>query len=53
MHKFRQACAADVKQFCPNVKPGGGRILQCLEEHFKEVSDGCYQMLEKQAGRKK
>jgi hypothetical protein len=47
MQKFRQACEADVKQFCSNVTPGGGRILQCLEEHAKEVSSQCSQILEK------
>lgn len=53
MHRFRKACEVDVKQFCPNVKPGGGRILQCLDEHSKEVSDSCYDMLEKRAERRK
>jgi hypothetical protein len=53
MQKFRQACEADIKQFCQNVKPGGGRIIQCLENHSKEVSDGCYGVLEKRGERKK
>jgi hypothetical protein len=52
MQKFRQACEGDVKQFCPNIKPGGGRIVQCLEEHAKEVSDSCNQMLEKRGQRR-
>ena len=51
MQKFRQACEADVKRFCPNVKPGGGRIVQCLDEHAKEVSSTCAQMLEKREQR--
>ena len=52
MQKFRQACDADVKQFCPNGKPGGGRILQCLDEHSKEVSGNCQSMLEKRGQRR-
>jgi cysteine rich repeat protein len=52
MHKMREACEADIKQFCSNVKPGGGRIVQCLEQHQKEVSQGCNQLLEKHESRK-
>lgn len=51
MHKMREACEADIKQFCSNVKPGGGRIVQCLEQHQKEVSQGCNQLLEKKESR--
>ncbi len=53
MQHMRQACAADVKKFCAQVKPGGGRILECLEDHSKEVSDECYGLLEKRAERQK
>jgi cysteine rich repeat protein len=49
MPHMRQACAADVKKFCAQVKPGGGRIVECLEEHSKDVSDDCYDLLEKRA----
>ena len=45
MQHFRIACAGDVKQFCPDVHPGGGNVLQCLEENYKEVSEPCYQAL--------
>lgn len=45
MQHFRTACAADVKQFCPDIQPGGGNVLQCLEENYKEVSENCYQAL--------
>src|SRR5450755_1089878 len=37
----RAACASDVQKLCPNVSPGGGRILTCLKQHKDEVSDGC------------
>jgi hypothetical protein len=49
MQHMRQACAADVKKFCAQVKPGGGRIVECLDEHSKDVSDECYDLLEKRA----
>jgi hypothetical protein len=51
MQKFRQACEADIKQFCGNIQPGGGRIIQCLESHAKEVSETCHETLEKRGQR--
>lgn len=52
MHKMREACGTDIKQFCSDVKPGGGRIEQCLEQHQKEVSQNCNKLLEKHESRK-
>ncbi len=40
------ACHADIRRFCPDVKPGGGET-QCLQHHAQELSDGCYGMLPK------
>ena len=34
-------CAADVEKFCKDVKPGEGRILNCLKEHEKDLSPAC------------
>lgn len=52
MRKMREACGTDIKQFCSNIKPGGGRIEQCLEQHQTEVSQNCNQLLEKHKSRK-
>lgn len=41
------ACEADTKRFCSMVRPGGGQIIQCLQEHAQDVSDRCYQTLPK------
>ena len=41
MEKAREACAPDIQKLCPDVKPGGGRIIQCLRSHATEVSDPC------------
>jgi hypothetical protein len=41
------ACQADIKHFCPDVRPGGGQPLQCLQQHAQELADGCYGMLPK------
>jgi len=34
-------CAADVKKFCKDAKPGGGRIMQCMKQHEAELSQAC------------
>ena len=42
-------CATDVKSLCAGVKPGGGRILACLQSHVAagELSVGCSTILSK------
>jgi Cysteine rich repeat len=37
----RQACQADVQKFCGDVKPGGGRIRDCMAEHKDDLSQAC------------
>lgn len=44
---YRLACVDDVKRVCVMVQPGDGRMLQCLQEHEQELSEGCYQSLPK------
>jgi hypothetical protein len=44
---YRLTCADDVKRVCLTVQPGEGRILQCLQAHEQELSEGCYQSLPK------
>ena len=36
-----KVCKADVKQFCADVKPGGGRIETCMKSHLSDISDPC------------
>jgi len=35
------ACKQDVHTLCPNVQPGGGRIVACLKSHAEQVSPDC------------
>lgn len=41
------ACQADIRRFCPDVRPGSEHTVQCLQQHARDVSDGCYRMLPK------
>ncbi len=38
---FAQVCSKDVEKFCAKVKPGEGRISQCLEQHEAQLSPAC------------
>lgn len=46
-NRLTAACQVDMKRFCSAVKPGGGHVLKCLQEHAQELSDVCYQTLPK------
>jgi hypothetical protein len=37
----RQACSADIKQLCAEVKPGESRLKACIKEHFGQLSATC------------
>jgi len=39
--KGQGPCAEDAAKFCKDVKPGEGRVLACLKEHEKELSQAC------------
>ena len=39
------ACRADAAKLCKDVKPGGGRVLQCLKQHESELSAPCRERL--------
>jgi hypothetical protein len=34
-------CSDDLEKYCSAVRPGGGRLLQCLENNEKKLSDRC------------
>lgn len=38
---LREACKADYDRFCSKVRPGGGRILQCLQDHVGDLTPAC------------
>jgi hypothetical protein len=45
--QLKLVCQADIRRFCPDLRPGGGQMLQCLQQHAQELSDGCYATLPK------
>jgi hypothetical protein len=49
----KRPCADDVEKFCKDVKPGGGRIVKCLEAHQSDLSDACKKRLESGGARMK
>jgi len=34
-------CADDIEKYCKEIKPGGGRLLNCLKAHEKKLSASC------------
>ena len=39
--KLRMACGEDLQRFCVGVQRGGGRLIQCLSSHPRELSEAC------------
>ncbi|MEM6621541.1 MAG: cysteine rich repeat-containing protein [Pseudomonadota bacterium] len=35
------ACGEDIAEFCGDIAPGGGRVLQCLKANGETISVGC------------
>jgi hypothetical protein len=40
-HEGHAACKDDVARFCSNIKPGEGRIINCLKERENELTPQC------------
>lgn len=43
--KLDAACSSDQRDFCANVSPGEGRILECLKRHKAKLSRECHLVL--------
>lgn len=41
IEKFGRSCQADRARLCAGIRPGGGRLLQCLGGHQGELSPSC------------
>ncbi|MGD0278707.1 MAG: cysteine rich repeat-containing protein [Smithella sp.] len=40
-------CRADIEKFCKDVKPGEGRIIECMKKHAEQLSPECKAKLKK------
>jgi len=43
-HAYAQeslVCADDIEKYCKEIRPGGGRLLNCLKAHKTELSVSC------------
>jgi len=38
-------CRDDLKNFCSDIKPGGGRLIQCIDKNSDKVGSRCKQAL--------
>jgi len=39
------ACQEDQQKYCGDVQPGGGRIIDCMDQHQSQLSAGCQQAI--------
>ena len=44
---FLKACKADISKYCQDIKPGRGRIINCLRQHESELSVNCNALFQK------
>ncbi len=35
--KAQAGLASDIERLCKGIEPGGGRLIQCLKTHKKEI----------------
>jgi len=38
-------CRGDYDRLCSSVRPGGGRVLACLQSHSSQLSTACAQAM--------
>lgn len=48
VNAFKAACQADIDKHCPNVEPGKGRRLACLDNRWSLVSEGCRSVIDEE-----
>jgi hypothetical protein len=44
---FLKACKGDINKYCQDIKPGRGRIINCLRQHETELSVDCNALFQK------
>jgi hypothetical protein len=49
--EVKEACKDDAQRLCEGIKPGGGKIMQCLKQHDDELTAECKEQMKKPRGR--
>jgi Spy/CpxP family protein refolding chaperone len=44
----RTACQADFEKYCQGTRPGGGRIIACLNKQRAQISEACRKVVDAQ-----
>jgi len=44
-------CRADVQRLCQGLRPGGGRLMECLKAHENDLTVGCAKELQSMKAR--
>lgn len=47
MRNFKEACKEDLKTYCAQVRPRGGRLLACLKTNEAKLSPACQAVIPK------
>ena len=42
----RAACKPDFQKLCGDIKPGGGRIMECLGSKYDQLSEDCKKLVD-------
>ncbi len=50
---LRDNCKQDIQKLCPDIKPGGGELLACVQEKKAELSQQCSTTLADLTARKR
>jgi hypothetical protein len=53
VQEFKEACKDDAAKVCQGMKPGGGKIMQCLKQHEGELSPACKEKVNQPRGKQK
>lgn len=47
--RIKKACEEDIKRLCADIRPGGGRLLQCLRGKPDQLSPACREVMASRA----